>query len=86
MLKKLAAIGFTAALAFAPVAGFAQATTPPPDQAAPAPGAPAPMAPAPMVHHHHHHHHHHYHHMMKHHHMHHMMKKAPAAPAEAPKS
>ena len=44
MLKTLAALGLTTALVFAPVAGFAQTTTP--DTTAPAADAkPAPEAP-----------------------------------------
>jgi len=86
MLKKIAALSLTAALAFAPVAAFAQDPTPAPTPAA---GDAATDA-KPMMK---------KHHMMKHHMMkkshmmkHHMMKKkadaAPAgdaAPAEAPK-
>jgi hypothetical protein len=71
MIKKLAALGFTAALVLSPVAVFAQAAAPV-DTTPPAAGAPAPEM-KPM---HHHHHHHHYHHVMhKMHHMEHKMKK-----------
>ena len=83
MLKKFAAFGLTAALAFAPMAALAQAagdTTPAPaaTPAAGDAGAPA-MAPKPMKHHHHSS----KHMMKKSHHMskHHMMKKKAAAPA-----
>jgi hypothetical protein len=79
MIKKLAAIGLTAALVLSPVAVFAQAAAPV-DTTAPAPDAAMPMKPM-----HHHHHHHHYHHMMhKMHHMMHHMKKMEKK-EEAPK-
>jgi len=80
VLKKLAALGLTAAILFAPVAAFAQAATPEPTPGA-SPDAASTETPKPMKKH-----------KMKHHTTKHMMKKkkmaepAPdATPTEAPK-
>ena len=67
LLNKLAALGLTAALAFAPIAALAQDATPTP-AATPAAGDAAAPAMAPKAKHHHH--------AAKH-----MMKKKAEAPA-----
>ena len=74
MLKKFAALGLSAALLFAPVAGFAQ--TPSPDASA-TPGAAEPMKPMKkkMMHHHVVHH---VHHVVHH------KKMAPMSPSPTP--
>ena len=79
LLNKLAALGLTAALAFAPIAALAQDATPTP-AATPAAGDAAAPAMAPKAKHHHHAA---KHMMKKSHHMakHHMMKKKMDAPA-----
>jgi hypothetical protein len=90
MIKTLAALGLTAALALSPMAGFAQ-NAPPADTTPPAGAPPADTTPPagepPATHHHHHHHHmkHKMHHMEHKHHMKHKMKKMEKE-AEPPKS